>query len=319
MNKIAIIIPWYGKIPNYLPLFLKGLELNVSVLDVLFYTDAIIPVDYKIPNNFKVIPLSWQQLVQKLKDKVGEEVNINSPYKLCDYKPMYGSVFEEDLVDYTFWGYGDIDLIYGDLSRFMPFDGIDNYDVLTFRENIMHGPFCIIRNNPYLNSLYRKTNNLARVIASPDHVAFDETGKVKPWRTRARVYTFIHLDDFWDWTSIVQYEADKGNLKLFERYYCIECIHSDSILFFENGKLLLGREEFAFFHWVWHKTLEEFILPNWIVAPDSFFIHRTGFYAKKSKLFLLIQRYRTYKAPLVKLMNRLRASYNYRFKKCFDK
>ena len=37
-------------------------------------------------------------------------------YKLCGCKPFYGVIHKEELRGYDYWGFGDIDLIYGDLS-----------------------------------------------------------------------------------------------------------------------------------------------------------------------------------------------------------
>ena len=124
MNKICVIIPWYGKIPTFFPFFLKGLELNQDVLDVLFFTDEKIP--FSTPKNFKRIELPWGELVQRIKQVVSDKANIKSAYKLCDFKPMYGKIFKAQIENYEFWGYGDIDLIYGDLNKYFPWDGIDN-------------------------------------------------------------------------------------------------------------------------------------------------------------------------------------------------
>ena len=133
-----------------------------------------------MPSNFKVVSLHWEDLQKRIKEIIGEESNIKSPYKLCDFKPMYGKIFEREIESYKFWCYGDIDLIYGDLKRFLPFDGIENYDILTFRENIMHGPFSIFKNNNYLRNLYNKTNKLYEIISNPNYIGFDEAALKKP-------------------------------------------------------------------------------------------------------------------------------------------
>ena len=312
MNNIAIIIPWYGKLPDYFPFFLKGLEYNIDVVDVLFFTD--VPIKNNVPANFKKISLPWGDLHNRIKDVIGEEVNIKNPYKLCDFKPMYGKIVEQEIEGYKYWGYGDIDLIYGDLKRFLPFDGIENYDVLTFRENIMHGPFSLFKNDSYMRNLYSKTNKLLDIISNPNYIGFDEAGRIKPWQNGVRLYKLIEIDNFWDWSAIVQHEADQGKLKLFERYYCIECIHSNSLLVFNKGKLNIGMEEYAFFHWVYHKTLNNFHIPQWTVVPNSFFIHRTGFY-KRINVFYPIKRIiRDYKGRIITFSKRVKDSYKYRIK-----
>lgn len=312
INKIAIIIPWYGEIPTYLPLFLKGLEFNTSILDVLFITD--LEVKDSVPTNFKKISLSWEDLNKRIKKSIGKEANLETPYKLCDFRPMYGRIFEEEIAEYEFWGYGDIDLIYGDLKRFLPFDGIEKYDVLTFRENLMHGPFSILRNNSYIRNLYTKTNKLIDIISNPNCMAFDEAVLSKPWRDGVRLYNLIELDGTWDWSSIIQHEADNGKLKLFERYYCLEAIQSESVLVYNRGKLNIGMEEYAFFHWVYHKKLNNFHIPQWKVVPDNFFIHKSGFYKKINWLFFFEKRKREYKGKIITLYIKIRDSYNYQIK-----
>lgn len=313
MNKIAIVIPWYGSIPNYFPLFIKGLEFNEDTLDVLFITDCEITTP--TPSNFKKHNLPWEELVKRIKERIHPNSNIVNAYKLCDFRPMFGKIFEEEIKSYTHWGYGDIDLIYGDLNVFLPFDGIENYDVITFRENVIHGPFSIFKNNDYINNLYKKTNKLEMVVTAPRTIAFDETGRIKPWRTRKRVYTFLEKDNFWDWTSIIQHEADNGKLNLFERYYALEFLVYDSILNFKNGKLFIGWDEYAFFHWVAHKNLFNFIFPKWKSIPNEFNIHSTGFYKKDASFVGLTKIFRNYYGKLLQLKKRIKDSYNYRIAK----
>jgi hypothetical protein len=312
MNSIVIIIPWYGEIPNYFPFFLKGLDFNSDVVDVLFVTD--VPIQNKVPSNFKIKPLAWEELNKRIKEVIGKEANIKNPYKLCDFKPMFGKIFEKEIEDYKYWGYGDIDLIYGDLKRFLPFDGIENYDVITFRENVMHGPFSLFKNNSYTRNLYSKTNKLLDIITNPNCIGFDEAARRKPWRNGIRLYNLIELDNFWDWSSIVQYEADQGKLRLFERNYCLEYIHSNCILNFNKGKLTIGMDEYAFFHWVCHKKLNNFYIPQWNIIPDSFFIHRTGFYKCSNPLFPIKKVIREWRGKIVSFSKRIKDSYNYRIR-----
>jgi len=299
MNKIALIIPWYGKIPDYFPFFIKGLEFNQDVLDILFFTD--IDISYPTPNNFIKINLSWDELVKRLREKIDPDVNIKNPYKLCDFKPMYGRIFETEIKNYDYWGYGDIDLIYGNLKVFLPFDGIENYDVITFRENILHGAFSIFKNNELLINLYKKTNKLKEIVTNVNYIGFDEAARNKDFRSRKRLYNYIDFDNFWDWSTIIQYEADNGKMKLFERYYALEFLLYDSVLRFENGVLKIGEEEYAFFHIVCHKKIFRFIIPKWKVIPNNFHVHSTGFYFPNERFFLLKKKALVYKCVVINL------------------
>lgn len=317
MNKIALVIPWYGNIPTYFNYYLKGLTFNESVLDILFFTESEIPSFYDLPSNFKVIHFPWTSLQERMKEKIGEEAKVGSPYKLCDYKPMYGKMFEEELKPYEFWGYGDIDLIYGDLKRYLPHDGIDNYDAITFRENLIHGPFSVFRNNEFMRNLYTKSNKLDYVFNSESYIGFDEAGRAKKWRAGERLYNLLDIDGFVDWTCIVQEEADKNGLRLFERYYCLESLYSDSILTYQDGKLKLnyGLEEYAFFHFVYHKKTQMFFLPFMKKLPDVLYFHYTGCYFELGLSFKIKKKVRKIKGFLRGLRKRLIDSYNYRIKK----
>lgn len=54
-------------------------------------------------------------MIQKVIDF---EICLESPYKLCDYKPTYGLAFKNWLKDYDFWGYCDLDVVFGNLRNY---------------------------------------------------------------------------------------------------------------------------------------------------------------------------------------------------------
>jgi hypothetical protein len=313
MNKICLIIPWYGKIPDFFSIYLKSLAFNSEVLDVLFFTDE--QVSFATPENFKRIELSWDDLVLRIKDRVSAKSNLKTSYKLCDFRPMYAKIFQEEIAAYDYWGYGDIDLIYGDLQKFLPWNGIENYDVITFRENIVHGPFSIFKNTPAMRELYLKTNKLDYLVSEEEYIGFDESARKKPWRSRERLYNFLDLDNWWDWSCIIQKEADTGKLKLFERYYCLEWINGDADLQYKDGQVKIGMEDYAFFHWVAHKRVAKFVIPSWTKVPDVFYINSTGFY-KSLEFGVSIKKFsREFFGGLINIKRRVKLSYSYRFSK----
>ena len=177
MNRIAIIIPWYGKLPNYFPFFLKGCEHNKSIIDILFFTDQNITI--QLPENVLVHNLSWENLQKVIAERLNASVIIESSYKLCDYKPMLGHIFEAYVKSYEFWGYGDIDIIYGDLQKYITPKILNKYDIITFREYIISGALTILKNNDYTRTLFQKSPDIQFVYSSKEYVSFDESGKKK--------------------------------------------------------------------------------------------------------------------------------------------
>lgn len=104
--------------------------------------------------------------------KLGIEFSIKTPYKLCDFKPMYGFIFEDYLKGYEYWAYGDLDVIYGKI-----FDYLRKIDYKKYCKINHAGHFCIMKNIPVVNLLFKEcvegSRNFEDVLES-GNVAFDE-------------------------------------------------------------------------------------------------------------------------------------------------
>ena len=148
-NKCTFIIPYFGKFPNYFNLFLKSCENN-SEFKWLIFTDDL--NQYNYPSNVQVHYMRFNDLKELINSKFDFDVSLERPYKLCDFKPAYGYIFEEYLTDTDFWGHCDIDLVFGKLSDFISDELLNKYDKL----------FCL----GHL-VLYRNTYNNNRVFMLP--------------------------------------------------------------------------------------------------------------------------------------------------------
>lgn len=113
MKNLVLILPYFGKFKNYFPLFLKSCATNKTITWLL-YTDNEESYDY--PSNVTVIKIPFVEWQKKTTSKFDFDVNISAPYKLCDYKPAYGYLLEDDIKEYDYWGYCDCDLMFGDLQ-----------------------------------------------------------------------------------------------------------------------------------------------------------------------------------------------------------
>src|ERR1700712_5218865 len=104
-NKICFIIPYFGKLPSYFPLFLNSIK--GKPFDVLFFTDIDKPAD--IPENVLWNITALEDIRSLFVSKLNIQVSLERPYKFCDYKPSYGLVFENYIDQYHFWGSIDVD------------------------------------------------------------------------------------------------------------------------------------------------------------------------------------------------------------------
>ena len=115
MKSIVLINCYFGRFPNYFNLFLDSCRKN-STLNFLFFTDNLVQDP---PENVSVINTSFDDLKEMFKGKFDFKIILDAPYKLCDYKPAYGYIFEEQIPNYMFWGHCDIDTLMGDLNSFI--------------------------------------------------------------------------------------------------------------------------------------------------------------------------------------------------------
>lgn len=173
MKRIALIIPYFGKFPNYFPLFLNSCRHNPTI-DWLLVTDIAEGFDY--PENVHVIPMTFPELIARFQEQFDFEIALKTPYKLCDYKPAYGYLFREWLTDYDFWGHCDMDLLFGDLRTFFPDAFLEQYD------KIGHlGHLTLYRNCEEVNTAFM--------------AAFDGRQRYREVLSEDRIFVFDEWDD----------------------------------------------------------------------------------------------------------------------------
>lgn len=146
-KKICFIVPYFGTLPEYFQVWLDTCRTNPTI-DWLVFTDD--STEFNVPLNVKIEYTTFayiQNVVQKCYDF---EISLLTPYKLCDYKIAYGEIFSDYLVGYDYWGFCDIDVIWGNIRKFFSDDLLDAYDKIG-----VQGHCTIFRNTYHVNTLYR--------------------------------------------------------------------------------------------------------------------------------------------------------------------
>ena len=166
-NKICLILPYFGKFPNYFDKFLYSISSS-KIVDLFIITDNKIIIDY---NNINIINEEFYDIQKRINTKLStyfdnKKLILNKPYKLCDYKPFYNFIFEDFISNYSYWGYCDCDLIFGNVDYFLNKINYKNYDVigslghLSIFKNIQNVNSVVLKD---LNSLYDMLNNNQRI------------------------------------------------------------------------------------------------------------------------------------------------------------
>lgn len=168
--RFLVILIYFGEFPRTWPLTLETIRRNRAV-DWLVITDQHVEASA----NVRVLHSTLDQMRLRFSSALGLDVALNHPYKLCDFRPAFGAIFEPEVGAYEYWGYCDADVVFGNLDEVLFRASEAGYDKIFQR-----GHLSLIRNIPAMNSLFRSTPESAarseEVFANPQNFLFDEGG-----------------------------------------------------------------------------------------------------------------------------------------------
>ena len=172
MNKprVCIINIYFGPLPEWVNMWFSSASWNKNI-DFLFVTDQ--EVDFKV-NNIKIIKMTYDDFKKLAAKKLGQKIKLDDPHKLCDYKMVWPKIFDDETKEYDFCGECDVDVIFGDLDKFLQEYELDKYDKFGSR-----GHLTIYRNNEEVMNRYKLNGGwfgtYKEIFKSNYLWAFDET------------------------------------------------------------------------------------------------------------------------------------------------
>lgn len=146
-NKIGFIVPYFGKLPKYFQVWLYSCKANPTIDWFLFTNDK---TEFDYPSNVKVEYMTFEHIKILIEKQYDFEISLSQPYKLCDYKIAYGEIFSDYLKGYNFWGFCDVDVIWGNMRKFFHDELLASYDKIG-----VQGHCAIFKNTHAINSVYR--------------------------------------------------------------------------------------------------------------------------------------------------------------------
>ncbi len=260
MKSIVFVIPYFGKWPVWFDAHLVSIKTNPTI-DWLFFTDCIIPNEY--PSNCKFIKSSLIEMETLFSEKIGFNIPIKKPYKLCDLKPSYGDVFSEYIEGYDFWGFTDIDIIWGNIRTKEIEYLLENYDLISSRKEVISGHFNLLKNNPTLNKLYQKDELYIKSFSAEKMMRFCE-GTFSNIVTDALQDNIIKVY----WQKILC-NQERG-IDSHQEYYLDKWLWKDGeMVELKNGKVV---NEVMYLHFInWKKTIK-YCEVEYNVHPNKFYI-----------------------------------------------
>ncbi|HBK82288.1 MAG TPA: hypothetical protein DDZ41_01610 [Flavobacterium sp.] len=169
---IALLVCHFGTFPWYLQYFIQSCKYNPTV-DFFIITDNLETIP-NLSNNVKIVHQTldvFRNHASKTLDlKISNYVNNN---KLSDFKPAYGLLFSEILSGYDFWGYTDLDIIFGNIRGFMTDDILKNHAIVSGRHDCIYNKFCLFKNNEDMQTLFKQSRDYQNIFSRPQRFYFD--------------------------------------------------------------------------------------------------------------------------------------------------
>jgi hypothetical protein len=182
-KKIIFLMPYFGVFPEWFAFYLESCRWNPTI-DWLFFTDCLIPENY--PSNVRFIQTSFEEYQQLVSERLGINFKPESSYKICDIRPAFGHVHQEYIEGYDYFGFGDVDVIYGNLREFYT-DEVLQYNTLSTHQDRVSGHLFLIKNDEQWINAFRKIPHWQQSMSEPSNTCIDEGAFSKVLRGRKRI------------------------------------------------------------------------------------------------------------------------------------
>ena len=257
--KTCIVIVFLGTWPVWVRYFLQSCSENRKFHWLIFgNAPSITP----LPDNVRHISIDQHWLEQRVSEKLGVPWQMVRGYKLVDLKPAYGHIFSEWLQEYDFWGYTDMDVIYGRLDDFITPAILRTQDIITAHDKVLVGHFSLLRNTQHFCYLYQQADDWLEVLANEHPAGFDEKG----------------------FQILVKSLAATGKLALYAKTISTEDIRlrltrrPQFLMLWYSGRLydIFGFRATAYFHFMESKWSSNFHTEQPADFAGPFFLHNRG-------------------------------------------
>jgi len=280
-KSIVIITCWYGPYPWYFPYFIHSCGYNLSV-DFVIITDNKEVIPNK-PDNVKIVDKTMNTIKAIASERLGFDVNIDYPYKLCDFKPAYGFIFPEIIADYDFWGQGDLDIIYGNVREFITEEMLNTYDFISIRHDYTTGCFALYKNTVKMNTFFIRSRDYKLVLSNSMHYCFDECNFA--WDALTSGQSILELNTpIESFTELIRKAELINDIKVHFDFILMEGIPGRIV--FDHGRIIYKNQfEAILYHLFWLKKVYS-PTKNINKIPDKYYISPTHIYHSRSNLVL---------------------------------
>lgn len=278
-TNITLITCYFGTAPTWIRIYLQTALCNPDI-EFLIFTDCI--PDVAPGSNVRIIPTTLEAVCEQASKKLNQPIAFDRAFKLNDLRPAFGVIFDDYLMEAGFWGYVEVDMIYGHIRSFITPALLEQFDVITSRPEFITGHFTLFRNDAVTNTLFTTCVDYPQVFTNPKHYSWSECNFI--WTHLLDGYPLeTAKTEVESITHVVHRAAKEGRTRAYFPHLVRERIDLKKmkwLLHWDNGRLydVDGDEEIMYFHFHVHKYREHFIFPDWLDIPPSFYVHEHGFF-----------------------------------------
>jgi hypothetical protein len=169
--RVAIVNTFFGSPPPWLPAFFRSCQTNADV-QWLIYADFDAPA----PPNVSIRRTDLREFNARASAVLGTTITIDPARvrKICDFKPLYGLMFADDLREFDWWAYSDLDVIWGDVRRFVTDDLLNTQIVVSPRQRKLGGHGTFWRNTEANNRTFEIVPDVIAHLTDSHYVRVDE-------------------------------------------------------------------------------------------------------------------------------------------------
>lgn len=305
MNSIAIIVTWFGKLPCYFPIWLRSAEYNKDI-DFFIFSDQYI--ETKAANIF-FYKTTLKYEIRRMYRAIGKRITIDNAYKFCDLRPFFGLGYHSFIKNYQWWGYCDIDMVFGNLSHFITDRMLSRYERI-----YNYGHLSLFKNNDRINNMIFMRGGiytLSEILRGKAKCTPEEEYGLNRICRKNHIIWYDKADyaDFY-----IPYDTlilnNNRNYKYQVFYWEDGCVYR---AYLKNG--VVCRDEFVYAHWQKRNP----VVANENAGFDSFFITSQSI-IKKEKGLPTVKQIKEMNPPLtIERKNKQDKKYLYNKRKQFLK
>lgn len=164
---MRLIAAHFGEFPPYFPLVLRSMARNPDV-HWLLITDQRVA---QAPPNVSVHGCEFEDFAKRIRTHFDIDVCLDRPYKLCDFRPAFGEILQDELAGYDFWGHCDLDVLFGSIREHLPPEAYEADKIL------FQGNFALYRNTAEAAGWFRHEVgkvSYRHAMTTPEAMHFDE-------------------------------------------------------------------------------------------------------------------------------------------------